>query len=272
MNKNNDHTYVFLIPIYTTEKLSSNTPCVKCINSIRKFYPIANIIIINDSPADIISNRDIKNYFSDINLDVIHPETKGSACSYALNYLADSIYDYGIVIHDSTEIVNYWDELNCLDFDVKFLWFFNVHYKWDKVIVPLNARVDNVITHTDEIMQLYPKLSDSQFKKDFLDWYKEKNNWQGCFGNMVIVSKKFLLELDQNTQILSLTNHVKTRRDRMCMESIFAMAVFYVKRFDVKNESSYAIQGNWCIACSRKKVGPNDCIMGTHIAKYSYSR
>lgn len=60
-------------------------------------------------------------------------------------------------------------------------------------------------------------------------------------GNIVIISNSFLKKMEEMTKILSLSNYVVTRRDRMYMESIFALTVFYSKIIDPQDIFTYSI-------------------------------
>ncbi|ARF08293.1 hypothetical protein Catovirus_1_343 [Catovirus CTV1] len=234
--------FLFIVPTCEKSGFSKNSVCYKCVESIRKFYSSIDIIIINDSPINVASNDQIISFFNDSKLKVIRPETLGSACSFAMNFLLNSQYDYGVVIHDSTELVNQLPEFN---FDVKFFWNFTEHLEWDKRIVPKPFRINGIRTHSDEIFNLYINLYESEFKQNFKKFYNQRNLWRGCMGNMLIISKEFLRKVEDKTKILSLTKYVITRRHRMCMESIFAMAVFYTKKINIDDELSYSLHGNW---------------------------
>lgn len=234
--------YVFMVPTCETSIFNDKSVCANCINSIIKYYPNNNIIIINDSLPNIASNETIIKFFNNDNIKVISADTRGSACSYAMNYLLNSEYKYGIVIHDSTELINYLPELN---FDIKFFWYFTEHYEWDKRIIPKPHRTKVMRTHTDEIINFYVNLDDSEFKRNFIEFYKKKDLWRGCMGNMLIINRDFLKKIEEKTKILSLSKFVVTRRHRMCMESIFAMAVFYTQLFDFNDEFNFSLHGNW---------------------------
>lgn len=254
---------VFIIPTCSTDENIPST-CIRCIKSIRKLYPLTDIILINDSI--LLDDNKIYNFFADNNLSVTQPEVKGSGCSYALNLFNNlTKYDKAIILQDSTELINKLDT----DFDIKFFWYFTEHLIWHKTPVPVqNAQIK---THEDEIIEFHKNLSDSPFKTNFLDFYNQKENWRGCLGNMAILSKEFLVRLENETKILTLTNSVKTRRDRMCMESIFAMAVFYVKQFVVNNEDEYSLERNWN-DLKITKYDNNNGPSGKYIIKYSYGR
>ncbi|BCS83586.1 hypothetical protein QLL95_gp0537 [Cotonvirus japonicus] len=262
---------VFLIPTYNSTQLQQNSTCVRCVKSIRQFYQNTDIILINDSSQNILSDSNIENYFNDNNLKVIHPPVNGSACSYAMNYLLESKYEYGIVLHDSTQLINSFGDLNAINYDVKFLWHFTTHLRWENMKAPIELNKFGIYNHMHELMHFYKNLTDSDFKRDFEKFYHKKSEWVGCFGNMLVISKSFLKLLEEKTKILSLTNYVKTRRDRMCMESIFAMAIFYSKKFDMTNPDSFSLQGNFStlrIRQCNENTGP----IGKYIQKFSFKR
>lgn len=261
--------YLFIIPMCENKRLSPDSMVVRCVQSIRKYYPKTFILIINDSHQSITSDEIVKQFFKDTNLEAIHPEVQGSACAYALNYLNQcNRFNYAIILHDSTQLIKKFPNFDC---DIKFLWFFTAHYVWDHSIVP-PPRPPGINTHTDEIRKFYKNLQDSQFKKDFETFYQKKDLWRGCFGNMIVISKKYLTELDNKTKILSLTPFVKTRRDRMCMESIFAMAVFYTRTFDIRKDNLYAYEGDWCKALIPKQFDTAHGVVGQYLIKYTCSR
>lgn len=262
MNKPITERIVFIVPTASMKKEIQPT-CIRCVKSIRKFYPDIDIIIINDSPQ--MPDLEVTKYFNDKNIYSYHPEVHGSGCSYALNLFNElPQYDKAIVIHDSAELIAKFDieNINC---DIKFLWHFDAHYHWGTIIAPSG------ISHEREILSFYKNLADGDFKNVFEKLYHAKDNWRGCFGNMVVISKNFLKQLDHHTKILSISNSIKTRRDRMCMESIFALAVFYVKKFNVKIESSYSLQGRWGGA-KIGKLDNNNGASGKYLTKYSFER
>lgn len=267
------NNFVFIIPVKQSNNISDKDSCVRCIKSIRKFYQDTKIIIINDSAHSIASDSDLKNFFNDENIIVTHCEVEGSGNAYALNYFYNNnIGEYAIILHDSTELIKKFSPFN---FDIKFFWYFVAHHIWNRVSVP---QPNNLIkTHEDEILNFYKNLKYSKFKDDFIRSYYNKLSWKGCFGTMFVISKNFLNLLEEKTSILSLTQHVKSRRDRMCMESIMGVAVFYTKKFDIKDEYSYSLQGQWEKAVENAfRVGircnQTNSIIGEYIGKFSLGR
>jgi len=267
-----DDKIVFMIPIFEKVSFSDDSLCVKCVQSIRLFYPHSKIVIINDSFPEIVHNSSIIDFYkNDHKIEVVSPIIQGSAYFYPINQFYKEEYknfDYLIVLHDSTVLIKRFPYIN---YDIKFLWHFTAHFGWDKLKIPYKSDNPKIKTHSDEILELYQKLENSPFKRDFEYFYKNKQLWRGCLGNMFIMSRNFLLYIEQHTKILSLTNFVKTRRDRMCVENIFAMAVFYTKLFNLNDETEYALQGD---CCKVFKLDPETKLVGVgeYILKYTYER
>ena len=244
-----------------------------CVKSIRKLYPNNLIVIVNDSEQSILSDECIKNNLNDENIHVIHTEILGSGVAFTLNVFNKYInYNYAVILQDSTELIK---KLPPINFDIKFFWSFSNHFKWDSTFFIKNGLK---ISHTQEIINLSQNLEESDFKKNFIELYNNKKLWRGCFGNMVVISKQFLNLLNEKTKILNLTNFIKTRRDRMCIESILALAVFYTKKINVKSESLYTLQGNWTNFCITNKITRSNMersqggAKGEYIIKFTYGR
>jgi len=234
-----NENFGFIIPFYITEQLlDEKTLLVKCIRSIRNIYPNIKIVIINDCKQNICSDDKIISYFNDKNIIIEQTIYNRSAEMAPFYYFyVHHPFKYAIMMHDSCLLTK---KLPIIDYDVKFLWHFIDHLKWDDLIVQSDD--PNIKTHSDEIKHMVQKISDCDFKQKFNEIYTNRDNWYGCLGTMVIISHNFLIKLQDNTKILDLAKHTKIKSDRYCLESIIALAIFFTKDFDFLNCS---LQGNY---------------------------
>jgi hypothetical protein len=188
----------------------------RCYVSIRNFYDMAKIIIIDDNSL-LTDDYDLRLK----NTTIIKSDFTGAAevlpFYYFLKYhWAERI----IILHDSMFIKRLFtaDELAG---KIKFFWHFDRHEYND------NAKIDEVlqfIPHSSELVALRKKTSE----------------WNGCFGLAMIIDWSVIKELDDKYGIASLlVHHIKTRDDRMAYERIFALVVFKEKLLTISNCSVF---------------------------------
>ena len=179
----------------------TNNYWINCYNSIRKFYPLNKILIIDDnSDYTFVTSMKLQNTIiinSENNL-----KKRGELLPYHY-YLHNKFSDIAIILHDSTFFNTYID-LSLKDNEqYKLIWEFE--HDWDntndevKIIKSLNLK-DN----------------------ELLDYYYNKHFWKGCFGAMTIIRHNFLVNIDKKYNISSLINQIITRTDRCCFERVFA--------------------------------------------------
>lgn len=170
---------------------------IRCYMCIRKFYPYNPIMIIDDNSNYRFVDRLFEKKL--INTKIIRSEYvgRGELLPY-IYYLRNRFCEKAVFLHDSV-FLNKPIELDCKDY--KFLWEFE-------------HGADNVIDET-RILGIY---NDSEL----IDLYNNKSLWKGCFGGMMIISYKFLEEVNKKYEISKLIDNIKCRKDRMCFERIIA--------------------------------------------------
>ena len=168
-----------------------------CYESIRNFYPENKIIIIDDnSDYSFIDTTYEKTLF---NTDIIKSRfTKRGEYLPYLYYYKYKFFDIGIILHDSCFInckFNFHDNEN-----FKMLWDFN--HTWDQPQDEINM-----------ILNLVNNI-------ELLDFYNQKELWNGCFGAMSIIRYSFLAEITEKYNLTNLVNHINNRYNRMSFERI----------------------------------------------------
>lgn len=186
-------SFGFIILRHVNNELT-NKYWIKCVNSIRQYYPENEILIIDDN-----SNY---NFITDEQLyktTVINSEypKRGELLPYYY-YLHNKLFDVAIIIHDSIIINKY------IDFSIdkyKFLWEFEHH--WDQI--------------EDETIMINI-FNDPELK----DFYEKKDLWKGCFGCMAIIRHDYLAFINNKYDISKLLELVLTRYNRCSFERVIA--------------------------------------------------
>ena len=163
---------------------------------IRKFYPDAKILIIDDnSNYEYISTEEL------YNTTIINSEfpQRGELLPYYY-YLHNKLFDTAVIIHDSVFINKYIDFNSNLN-DYKIIWDFE--HDWDQI--------------EDEI-----RILDVFNNKELLDFHKDKTLWTGCFGGMTIIRHDYLQSINNKYDISKLLTLVLTRYNRCSFERVIA--------------------------------------------------
>jgi len=166
--------------------------CYKC---IRNFYDNKIIIIDDSSNMTYLTDLDM------VNTEIIQSEFPKRAELLPYYYfLKYAWFDAAIILHDSVFIQApiKFDKFN------KFLWHF-VSHKWDDV---------------DGEVELIKKLTNSN---DILNLYNKKDEWYGCFGVMSVITYKMIHDINSKYNFFVLLDSIKTRKERMMLERIFAV-------------------------------------------------
>lgn len=169
---------------------------IECLRCIRKFYSNPVLIIDDNSNYNFISQNISLN-----NVEIIQSEfhQRGELLPYYYFHKLKP-FDHAIILHDSVFIQKY---INFISFKhVIFLWSFT--HDWD------NPEEEKTIIKT------------MKNSNDLMEVYDNKSRWLGCFGCMAIISHEFLDRINEKYEIFDLLNYIKTRRDRMCLERVFA--------------------------------------------------
>ena len=166
-------------------------------SSVRKYYPDAHILIIDDNSNYAI--LDVKHESQLENTTVIRSEyhKRGELLPYYY-YLSNKLFDIAVIIHDSVFINS--DKLDFNTDTYKILWDFE--HKHDQ---PEDER--NMISLLDNNAEL-------------LEFHSDKTLWKGCFGCMTAISHDFLTEINAKYDLSKLLPYVVTRYNRMSLERV----------------------------------------------------
>jgi hypothetical protein len=191
-NNINDYGFIILRNVINEK---TNQYWNLCYDSIRKFYPDNNILIIDDnSDYKYINDREL------FKVKIINSEypRRGELLPYYY-YLKNKLFDIAIILHDSVFINQY------IDFKVnnyKMIWEFG--HNWDQ--------------EEDEI-DMIKIFNDNEL----IDFYKNKNLWTGCFGSMSIITYEYLTLINNKYDISLLLDKILNRYNRCSFERVIAV-------------------------------------------------
>ena len=183
----------FIVLRHVNSELT-NKYWIKCVNSIRQYYPENNILIIDDN-----SNYEYITEETLYKTTIINSEypKRGELLPYYY-YLHNKLFDIAVIIHDSVFINEY------IDMSVstyKFLWDFT--HNWDQI--EDETRMINV-------------FNDLELK----EFYENKDLWTGCFGCMSIITHDYLTYVNSKYDISKLLDYVLDRYNRCSFERVIA--------------------------------------------------
>jgi hypothetical protein len=183
----------FIILRHVNNELT-NKYWIKCVNSIRQYYPENNILIIDDnSNYEYITEHTL--YKTTI-LNSEYPK-RGELLPYYY-YLHNKLFDTAVIIHDSVFINKY------IDMSVekyKLLWEFE--HDWDQI---------------EDETRMIDVFNDLELKK----FYENKDLWKGCFGCMSIITHDYLSHVNNKYDISKLLDLVLHRYNRCSFERVIA--------------------------------------------------
>ena len=183
----------FIILRHVNSELT-NKYWIKCVNSIRQYYPENNILIIDDN-----SNYEYITEETLYKTTIINSEypKRGELLPYYY-YLHNKLFDIAVIIHDSVFINKYID----MSVDkYKMIWDFK--HNWDQ---------------TKDETKMIDIFNDLELKK----FYNEKQSWKGCFGGMCIITHDYLTFINNKYDISKLLECVKNRYNRCSFERVIA--------------------------------------------------
>ena len=165
-----------------------------CYNSIRKFYPENDIIIIDDnSHYEYIHHEEL--YKVKV-IQSTYPG-RGELLPYYY-YLTNKLFDTAFIIHDSVFIQKH------IDIHVD-----KYQITWD---------FDHGCDQTDDESKMIRLFNDV----NLLTFYKNKSLWVGCFGGMTTITHDFLMHVNNKYDLGLLLNVVLTRYNRCSFERVLA--------------------------------------------------
>lgn len=198
----------------------ANQYWLHCYECIRKYYPENKIMIIDDNSDDSFVTH--KYLYKTTIIDSEYHK-RGELLPYYY-YLKFKMFDTAVILHDSVFINKY------IDFTVdkyKFLWSF-VH-GWDQI---------------DDETRMLESFND----KHLLDFYKNKDNWLGCFGGMAVIKHDYLKEINNRYDISNLLDYITTRHNRRSFERVIGCLLqACLLKLDPVNESLLGDIHDYCI-------------------------
>ena len=183
----------FIILRHVNNELT-NKYWIKCVNSIRQYYPENDILIIDDN-----SNYQYITEETFYKTTVINSEyhKRGELLPFYY-YLHNKLFDIAVIIHDSV-IVNKYIDMSVEKY--KFLWEFEHH--WDQI--EDETRMINI-------------FNDVELNK----FYENKDLWKGCFGGMTIITHDYLTYINNKYDFSKLLDYVLNRHNRCSFERVLA--------------------------------------------------
>jgi len=199
--------YGFIMTRHVNSEKTNNywNQSIKC---IRRFYPNAKIVVIDDN-----SNYDfVKAHHEYKNVEIIQSEYKGRGELLPYYYYYKTkFFDNAFIIHDSIFIHKRIDFEGFKDIDVLPLWHFNP----DKENVHNSLQL--VSSFRNQFL-LYKNLTLSD-----ITILGRRPEWCGCFGVQSYINHGFLKRIANKYNMFTLLNKVTSRPDRCCLERIFGL-------------------------------------------------
>lgn len=221
-------SYGFIITRHVNSEKTNKywNQCIKC---LRFLYPDKKIIIIDDN-----SNKDfVKAFYNFENVVIIESEFPGRGELLPYYYfLKHKFFDNAVIIHDSVFFHRRIIFEKLIGKKVIPLWLF----KQDDENIENTKRIIGKLKNTEKIKY---KLSPHNRVLGMKD-----SQWYGCFGVQSFINFYFLKHLQDTYNITNLTSTVSCRKDRCCLERIFA-AIFYTEYLNSNNTSLFGYIHNY---------------------------
>ena len=184
----------------------------QCIKSIRKFYPLRDIIIIDDNS----NNKLVKPDMEYENIKIIKSEFPGAGELLPYYYFFKyKFFTHAIILHDSVFFQKRIHFEKLIQIPILPLWHFDYRENIYNCL-----RLTNYLNNADILSE---KIN---FNPVQAFTFRTTDKWHGCFGVQSIISHNFLSKIQQKYNIFILLKHVKTRTDRCALERIMG-AIFY---------------------------------------------
>lgn len=216
------------------------------IRQLRRLYPIAPIVVIDDrspSPACQVLHEIMA---ADPYVIVEDSCLEGAAEGLPyLHYAKSPRFAKAIILHDSFHLLASIEGLAEIG-TVRFIK--HAVGEWDRCPAPqtdYNAR-NGVRWHEDEIDDFMRRVYEPSHP--FFQFYTAARprgpNWIVCFGVMSVVTHEFLMLLDRRTSFLRCCRSIRSRRDRMVLESVYPLACVFAGGWSLKNDP-LSCYGEW---------------------------
>jgi hypothetical protein len=174
---------------------------IKSYVCIRKHYPNANIIIIDDNSDYNYINTELEKNLYKVRIIKSEYKQRGELLPY-IYYLENKHCDYCCIIHDSV-FTN--AKVDLYTNTASILWSFEHHYNKPKEEIDLIKTLNN--------------------HEELLELYKEKDKWLGCFGGMTVINHSFLCMLDARYNFKNMIHAINSRKNRMCFERVISVII-----------------------------------------------
>jgi hypothetical protein len=204
-------TFGFIVTRHVTNE-QTNRYWNLCVQSIRKFYPVKKIVIIDDNSDKTFIKNDYE-YENVFYINSIYPK-RGELLPY-IYLLKHEFFPCAVILHDSS--------------------FFQRRINFEKLkgtcVLPLwHFSYRENITHC---IKLATHLENAHLVKDKMDFnpveyfgFRSGDKWYGCFGVQSYISLGFLQQIQAKYRLTNLLPVILTREDRCCLERIMG-AIFY---------------------------------------------
>ena len=199
----------------------------ECYQSIRKFHPEVDIIIIDDNSSYPPDTKYVL-YKCRI-IDSKYPQ-RGEFLPYYYFYqlkLARKM----VFLHDSVFIKDKIPGLEAVA-DYKFIWEFNLNHQHDNDIPPIIKKLNN----GDVLLDFFSKAT-----------------FKGCLGGMTVMTWSFLEKIEKTFNFFQIMiDNIVDRNTRMCFERIIACICTYLTGLSTKS-SIYGDIFEWCSMLNKYK-------------------
>ena len=205
-------TYGFIITRHVNSE-KTNKYWNQCVKLIRTFYPLKQIIIIDDNS----DTEFVKTDFQYTNLTIIQSEypRRGELLPY-IYYLKYKWFPNAVIIHDSLFIHK---KINFGKLNMPILPFW--HFKYDKENLHNISRIVSTLSNNKTLFNKINK------KEEIIINFKVTNtnndNFIGCFGCQCYIKLSFLEMLQNKYTITNLVNLIHNRPDRCSLERILGL-------------------------------------------------
>ena len=184
------------------------TQKISLYNSIRKYYNNKIVIIDDNSDLKFLTSIDM------INTSIINSEhsRRGELLPYYY-YITSKFFSRAVILHDSMEIVKYYDFMNIPNYKnyTRLFSFSNAAYMID--------------------IEYFKEMSN--YIKDGGNLYKYHvnniKNLVGCFGVCYVIDYDFLQHIQYKYNITNLIKFVDSRKKRMTLERFLSCLFEYDK-------------------------------------------
>lgn len=199
--------YGFIITRHVNSE-KTNKYWNQCVKLIRTFYPLKQIIIIDDN-----SNKDfVKEDHPYENITIIQSEYpgRGELLPY-IYYLRHKWFPNAVIIHDSL-FIHKRIPFEKFKFQVLPLW----HHIYDKENIHNLTRITAALKHNHHLLT---KIRGEDVNILGLN----KNTFNLCFGGQTYIKLEFLELLQRKYSITNLVNVVHSRPDRCSLERVLGL-------------------------------------------------